>query len=82
MTEHQGLPFMDAVKELAVLASMDMPAPDPRAAQRAEVAKTLHDTMAAAQDFFVRNLAGDGGRHRRRGQHVLAGRRPGRGAHG
>ena len=62
MTEHQGLPFMDAVKELAALASMDMPAPDPRAAQRAEQAKTLHDTMAAAQDFFVRNLAGDGGR--------------------
>ena len=62
MTEHQGLPFMDAVKELAVLASMDMPAPDPRAARRAEVAKTLHDTMASAQDFFVRNLTGDGGR--------------------
>jgi DNA primase len=62
MTEHQGLPFMDAVKELAALAGMDMPAPDPRAAQRAEAAKTLHDTMAAAQDFFVRNLAGDGGR--------------------
>ncbi len=61
MTEHQGLPFMDAVKELAVLAGMDMPAPDPRAARAAEAAKTLHDTMAAAQDFFVRNLAGDGG---------------------
>jgi DNA primase len=62
MTEHQGLPFMDAVKELAAMASMDVPAPDPRAAQRAEAAKTLHDTMGAAQDFFVRNLAGDGGR--------------------
>ena len=61
MTEHQGLPFMDAVKELALLAGMDMPAPDPRAAQRAEAAKTLHDTMAAAQDFFARNLAGDAG---------------------
>jgi DNA primase len=62
MTEHQGLPFMDAVKELAAMASMDMPAPDRQAAQRAEAAKTLHDAMAAAQDFFVRNLAGDGGR--------------------
>jgi DNA primase len=61
MTEHQGLPFMDAVKELALLAGMDMPAPDPRAAQRAEQAKTLHDTMSAAQDFFRRNLVGDGG---------------------
>ncbi|WP_353230761.1 DNA primase [Novosphingobium sp.] len=61
MTDHQGLGFMDAVKDLAVLAGMDMPAPDPRAAQRAEAAKTLHDTTAAAQDFFARNLAGDAG---------------------
>ncbi len=61
LTEQQGLPFIDAVKELAALAGMDMPAPDPRAAQRAEAAQSLHDTMAAAQDFFARNLAGDGG---------------------
>jgi len=61
MTDHQGLPFMDAVKELAAIANMDVPAPDPRAAQRAEVAKTLHDTMAAAQDYFRTSLAGPGG---------------------
>jgi DNA primase len=61
LTDHQGLPFMDAVKDLAAIAGMDMPAPDPRAARAAEQAKTLHDTMAAAQDFFCRSLAGDGG---------------------
>ena len=61
MTDHQGLPFMDAVKELAAIANMDVPAPDPRAAQRAEATKTLHDTMAAAQEYFRTSLAGAGG---------------------
>ena len=53
MTDHRGLPFMEAVKELAATAGMDVPAADPRAAKRAEQAKGLHDAMAAAQDFFV-----------------------------
>ena len=61
MTDHQGLPFMDAIKELAAQAGMDVPTPDPRAAQRQEQQKSLHDVMAAAQDFFVRSLHGDGG---------------------
>lgn len=53
MTEQRGLGFMDAVKELAAEAQMDVPAPDPRAAQRQEQRATLHDVMAAAQDWFV-----------------------------
>lgn len=61
MTEHQGLAFLDAVKELAAQAGMDVPAPDPRAAARAEAHRSLHDAMAAAQDFFRRSLTGDGG---------------------
>ncbi|MFB0872373.1 MULTISPECIES: DNA primase [unclassified Sphingobium] len=65
MTEHRGLPFMDAVKELAATAGMDVPAPDPRAAKRAEQAKGLQDAMAAAQGFFEAQLAGiDGGEAR------------------
>ena len=36
MTDQRGLPFMDAVKELAAKAGMEVPAPDPRAAERAE----------------------------------------------
>lgn len=56
MTDHQGLSFMDAVKELAAEAGMDVPAPDPRAAKAAEKRDTLHDVMTAAQDWFVRNL--------------------------
>lgn len=57
MTDHQGLSFMDAVKELAAEAGMDVPAPDPLAARAAEKRDTLHDVMSAAQDWFVRNLA-------------------------
>ncbi|OYX95325.1 MAG: DNA primase, partial [Novosphingobium sp. 35-62-5] len=66
MTDHQGLPFMDAVKELAVEAGMEVPAPDPRAAAKAEQQKSLHDVMAAAQDFFVRSLAEERGEQARR----------------
>ncbi len=58
MTDQRGLPFMEAVKELAQAAGMDVPAPDPRAAKRAEAAKGLHDAMAAAQSFFEDQLGG------------------------
>ncbi|MDO7833782.1 DNA primase [Sphingobium sp. HBC34] len=62
MTDQRGLPFMEAVKELAQAAGMDVPAADPRAARRAEAAKGLHDAMAAAQSFFEEQLGGiDGG---------------------
>ena len=57
LTDQRGLTFMDAVKELAVEAGMDVPAPDPRAAQAAEKRDTLHDVMAAAQAWFVDRLA-------------------------
>lgn len=58
MTDQRGLPFMEAVNELAQVAGMDVPAPDPRAAKRAEQAKGLHDVMAAAQGFFEEQLGG------------------------
>ncbi len=58
MTDQRGLPFMEAVKELADAAGMDVPAADPRAAKRAEDAKSLHDVMSAAQDWFVAQLNG------------------------
>ncbi len=58
MTDQRGLPFMEAVKELAAAAGMDVPAPDPRAAKRAEQARGLHDAMAAAQRLFEEQLGG------------------------
>jgi DNA primase len=58
MTDQRGLPFMDAVKELADAAGLDVPAPDPRAAERAERANSLHDVMKAAADWFAEQLGG------------------------
>jgi DNA primase len=56
MTDQRGLSFMDAVKELAAEAGLEVPAPDPRAAQRAEQQAGLHDVMQAAQDWFRASL--------------------------
>ena len=58
MTDQRGLSFMDAIKELAAEAGMDVPAPDPKAARQAEERAGLHDVMTAAQEYFVSALAG------------------------
>ena len=58
LTDSRGLPFMDAVKELAASAGMEVPAPDPRSRARAERQATLHDVMAAAQAWFAEQLDG------------------------
>ncbi len=58
MTDQRGLPFMDAVKELAQAAGMEVPASDPQSAARAERANSLYDVMTAAQDWFVEQLQG------------------------
>jgi DNA primase len=56
MTEQRGLSFMDAIKDLAEEAGMEVPAPDPRSAERAQKQAGLHDAMAAAQGFFMARL--------------------------
>lgn len=56
LTDQRGMPFMDAVKELAAEAGLEVPAPDPRSAERAEKRASLHDVTAAAQEWFVDNL--------------------------
>jgi DNA primase len=61
MTDQRGLSFMDAVKELAAEAGMEVPRLDPREAERAERQATLHDVMAAAQEWFENNLLSDSG---------------------
>ncbi|HEX8058755.1 MAG TPA: CHC2 zinc finger domain-containing protein, partial [Novosphingobium sp.] len=61
MTDQRGLGFMDAVKELAAEAGLDVPAPDPRAAQAAVQRDSLHDVTAAAQKWFMECLAGPEG---------------------
>ena len=61
MTDQRGLSFMDAVKELAAEAGMEVPAADPRAAAVAEQRDSLHDVMKAAQAWFAERLASDEG---------------------
>lgn len=58
MTDHRGLPFMDAVKELAEAAGMDVPAMDPKAREKSERANSLYDVMQAAADWFVDQMHG------------------------
>lgn len=58
LTEAKGLSFIDAVKELADSAGMEVPAPDPRAAERNEQQAGLHDVMTAAATWFEEQLAG------------------------
>ncbi|RST32205.1 DNA primase [Sphingomonas ginkgonis] len=58
LTEAGGLPFMEAVKELAGKAGMDVPAPDPRAREKQERTASLTDVTAAAQRWFAEQLAG------------------------
>ena len=57
MTDQRGLPFMEAVKELAAGAGMEVPAPDPRAAAKAEAAVSLRDVTEAAAQWFRERLA-------------------------
>ncbi|PTQ10194.1 DNA primase [Sphingomonas oleivorans] len=58
LTEAKGLPFMDAVKELASAAGMQLPAPDRLAAEKAERAAGLHDVTEAAAAWFTTQLDG------------------------
>ena len=61
LTDNQGLPFIDAVKELAQAAGMEMPALDRRAAEKQEAARGLHDVMAEAAAWFTEQLGGIAG---------------------
>jgi DNA primase len=65
MTEQRGLPFIDAVKELAQAAGLDVPQQDPRDREKAERASTLHDVMAQAEAWFVEQLGRAEGAHAR-----------------
>jgi DNA primase len=58
LTDARGLPFMDAVKELAGQAGMEVPAPDPKSQERAERAAGLYEVMEAAAKWFADQLAG------------------------
>jgi len=56
LTDNRGMQFMDAVKELAVKAGLEVPAPDPQARERAERASTLTDVMAEVAKWYSEQL--------------------------
>ena len=61
LTDQRGMPFMDAVKELAAKAGMDVPAPDPQAKERADRASSLTDVMAEVAKWYSEQLNGIAG---------------------
>lgn len=61
LTDQRGMPFMDAVKELAGKAGMDVPAPDPGAREQAERTASLTDVMGEAAKWYTEQLNGLGG---------------------
>jgi DNA primase len=61
LTDQRGMPFMDAVKELAAKAGMEVPAPDPKAKERADRAASLTDVMASVATWYSEQLSGPAG---------------------
>lgn len=55
-TDHDALPFMDAVRELAARAGLEVPAPSPQAAEREARAGTVREALDAAQAIYVGQL--------------------------
>ena len=56
VVEQEGLGFIDAVKNLAQEAGLEMPEHSPEARERTAAANSLHDVMAAAAAHFVAQL--------------------------
>src|SRR4051794_32070033 len=61
LTDNRGMQFMDAVKELAAKAGLDVPAPDPQSRERAERTSTLTDVMGEVARWYSEQLQGIGG---------------------
>src|SRR5215210_2033982 len=61
LTDQRGMPFMDAVKELAGKAGLEVPAPDPKAKERSERVSSLTDVMAEVAKWYAEQLQGLGG---------------------
>lgn len=60
LTDHQGLPFMDAVRELAAQAGLEMPAPSAEERDRAERIETVRGALEMAQEIFARQIESTG----------------------
>lgn len=58
LTEHEGLSFIEAVKQLADLAGLDVPEEKPEERARAARAQSLYEVMAHAAGWFTDQLNG------------------------
>ncbi|MFZ4688633.1 MAG: DNA primase [Polymorphobacter sp.] len=56
LTEQEGLGFIDAVKQLALQAGIEVPSETPEARARAEVSDTLQSLAARASEWFQLQL--------------------------
>ena len=65
LTDQRGMPFMDAVKELAAKAGMEVPALDPRARERADRAASLTGVMGEVARWYSEQLNGIAGANAR-----------------
>jgi DNA primase len=61
LTEQEGLGFIDAVKQLAVQAGMEVPSESPEARARAEVSDSLQSLAQRAADWFAAQLRSPAG---------------------
>ena len=61
LTDQRGMQFMDAVKELAAKAGLEVPAPDPRARERAERTASLTDVMGEVAAWYAAQLQSSAG---------------------
>ena len=58
LTDHRGMPFMDAVKELAAKAGHGRPRARPQAQEQAERTASLTDVMAEVARWYAEQLNG------------------------
>ena len=58
--QHDNLSFIDAVEMLSAEAGLEMPKPDPRAIEKAEKAKGLHELMDEATRFMQGQVTAKG----------------------
>jgi DNA primase len=61
VTDNMGLPFMEAVKQLAAEAGLEVPAASPEAQAKAKVADSLAELTERAAKWFQAQLAGETG---------------------
>ncbi|WP_289144982.1 DNA primase [uncultured Sphingobium sp.] len=56
LTDHDGMDFIDAVKDLAASAGLDMPARSAEDVQRSAAIGNIHDVLARAADWYAAEL--------------------------